>query len=95
LTLQVNYLALLFISSLNLDEELDRYTREFRLLFDDDELEEAERRFRLAAISGSSASISGMNTSSRHDSADLEELTDNLSVHSEDTFEAPGAGNKN
>lgn len=76
----------------SLDDKLDKYTREFKLLFNEEELEEAERRFRLAAIGGSSASISN-----RRDSQDLDESVDCSSIHSEEQLDlyirAPGEGN--
>jgi hypothetical protein len=78
----------------HLVDQLERYTREFKQLFNEEELQEAERRFRLAAIGGSSTSISGMN-SSRRDSLDLDESHECSSLHSEEPLDMnviPGAG---
>ncbi|KAI6190606.1 hypothetical protein M3Y97_00136700 [Aphelenchoides bicaudatus] len=74
------------------NDQLEKYTKEFKSLFNEEEIEEAEQRFRLAAIGGSSASISAMNSSS----IDLDESHECSSVHSEeqpfDMNVLPGAG---
>ncbi|KAI6236611.1 hypothetical protein M3Y95_00176100 [Aphelenchoides besseyi] len=79
------------------DEQFDQYARNFRALFNLEEVEEAERRFRLAEITGTHSTIStsasavSMNDSRR---ASLDESLDTTSVHSEelDMTAAPGNG---
>lgn len=93
------------MTSLIADEQLAAYTHDFKSLFNDAELEAAERRFRLAEISDTSfANLGGGSAehdtstqptiaSSRADS--LNGSLDTTSVHSEDldlNATAPGAG---
>ena len=48
-----------FFSSL-LDEQFEKYAKEFKALFDSGEIEEAEDRFRLARISSTPVSINSL-----------------------------------
>ncbi|CAD5225921.1 unnamed protein product [Bursaphelenchus okinawaensis] len=79
------------------DDQFDTYIRDFKQLFNNEELEEADQRFRLAKIS-SVASLQALNPSpSRNilNASNSEYLNDSIpsSFHSDfDMSNAPGAG---
>ncbi|KAI6223759.1 hypothetical protein M3Y99_01429200 [Aphelenchoides fujianensis] len=90
-----------FFDAAAADEQFDRYAREFRALFNVEEVEEAERRFRLAEISGphsstapsaSGVSVDDSRRGSLDESLDTESVYSDFDQNVDASGAAPGGG---
>ncbi|KAI6223605.1 Mic1 domain-containing protein [Aphelenchoides fujianensis] len=90
-----------FFDAAAADEQFDRYAREFRALFNVEEVEEAERRFRLAEISGphsstapsaSGVSVDDSRRGSLDESLDTESVYSDFDQNVDASGVAPGGG---